>query len=101
MRLMTNLTDAIGHYLVCWLVSIGLDSIPEGAVVRWRVRVNLHFILFFFFIDQIMCLSLYLMKGKKMKWRTLLSHVIYGTFNTKTYFLIVLGCMHHVGHDLD
>eukprot|EP00927_Polykrikos_kofoidii_P053904 TRINITY_DN48427_c0_g1_i1.p1 TRINITY_DN48427_c0_g1~~TRINITY_DN48427_c0_g1_i1.p1 ORF type:complete len:604 (-),score=72.55 TRINITY_DN48427_c0_g1_i1:122-1690(-) len=99
-RLLTNLSDCLLHYslnlvvaIVCWL----------WAEVRagWpKLVVNPSFVVVFFTVDFVLNLFVYARTAEKWEARRLATHILYGTFNTKTYFVVVLGCLYGMEFDL-
>lgn len=103
-RLMTNLSDCIMHYLFTALalaaVLITLQRFPQGHggamldfVSFHKVRVDTTFVVVFFVTDFVANLYHYLASSEAFGLQRLMTHIAYGSFNTKTYFVVVLGCL--------
>mmetsp|Transcript_62596 Transcript_62596/g.146901 ORF Transcript_62596/g.146901 Transcript_62596/m.146901 type:complete len:535 (-) Transcript_62596:114-1718(-) len=89
-RLLTNVSDCLLHYACSAVAAIALSWLD----VSWPIlRIDTTFMAVFFTVDFLLNLLVYWLTSESFGLRRLLVHIVYGTFNTKTYFLVVLGCL--------
>lgn len=113
MRFGTNMGDAVLHYLVAVFVGLVLAPLVRAAlsfgVVQlfgfpllsyFTIKLGLNFTITFLATDFLLNSLVYWHTSERFGIRRLLKHVFYGTFNTKTYFLVVLGVLQNVEIDL-
>lgn len=97
-RMQTNISDCILHYVCCGLVAVVLAA---TGVSTWcpHITINTYFIVLFFTIDFVLNIVVHMNTSETFgPWRMAI-HIVYGTFNTKTYFVVVLGCL--LGFQID
>eukprot|EP00931_Biecheleriopsis_adriatica_P100989 TRINITY_DN76218_c0_g1_i1.p1 TRINITY_DN76218_c0_g1~~TRINITY_DN76218_c0_g1_i1.p1 ORF type:complete len:610 (+),score=105.65 TRINITY_DN76218_c0_g1_i1:76-1830(+) len=101
-RLLTNVSDCVLHYSCSALAALALAGATlllkaaTGAYLTLptvTITIGSRFLLAFFSIDFILNVVVHLNTSESFGLRRMAVHVIYGTFNTKTYFLVVLGCL--------
>mmetsp|Transcript_125687 Transcript_125687/g.222726 ORF Transcript_125687/g.222726 Transcript_125687/m.222726 type:complete len:429 (-) Transcript_125687:71-1357(-) len=100
MRFGTNGLDCVLHYLlnaatVC--IAHVLGSWWPGLVL---VRFDGRFLLTFLAVDFALNLILYFSVNESFGSARLLKHILYGTFNTKMYFIVVIGVLNGIECDL-
>ena len=101
MRFCTNGLDCVFHYIVNALVVLTLKHAPFAAVVpSLTFAIDFNFAVSFFLIDFILNCIVYSTSSEPFGPKRFLKHVIYGTLNTKTYFLIVFASLSGLQVDL-
>jgi len=91
-RLQTNVSDCILHYVCCGLVAAALDATD---ITSWspHLTIDIYFISIFFITDFVLNVIVHMNTSESFgPWRMAI-HIVYGTFNTKTYFVVVFGCL--------
>eukprot|EP00750_Incisomonas_marina_P018185 INCI2745.1.p1 GENE.INCI2745.1~~INCI2745.1.p1 ORF type:complete len:382 (+),score=52.80 INCI2745.1:98-1243(+) len=94
MRLGTNLLDFLVHYL-CNAVAAGLVAFATGgagsrlSLSLFDARVAAGFLA----LDFLANLAVYWRVSEPFGFWRLLKHIVYGTLNTKTYFLVVFALL--------
>eukprot|EP00421_Protoceratium_reticulatum_P006861 CAMPEP_0168363316 /NCGR_PEP_ID=MMETSP0228-20121227/3627_1 /TAXON_ID=133427 /ORGANISM="Protoceratium reticulatum, Strain CCCM 535 (=CCMP 1889)" /LENGTH=587 /DNA_ID=CAMNT_0008376037 /DNA_START=184 /DNA_END=1947 /DNA_ORIENTATION=+ len=103
-RLLTNLSDCILHYAINGLmVFVVLYAAPAAGVSlfgTYKIKFGITYVVSFFVVDFIANLYHYLATSERFGCGRLLTHILYGSFNTKTYFVVVLGCVFGLEVDL-
>ena len=95
LRFGTNASDAILHYSINIMVGLTIQQFTSWLpFCSMTFTISRNFIIFFFVFDFILNLFVYVQVSDTFEPRRLLKHIAYGSFNTKTYFLIVLGCLY-------
>lgn len=99
-RLLTNFSDCLVHYTLNALVA--LACAPLIAACPWlpKISVGPLFIAAFFLIDFALNMAVYFHTSESLGFPRLMKHIVYGSFNTKTYFVAVLGCLYGLEFDL-
>jgi hypothetical protein len=101
LRFGTNAFDALLHYSINIIIGLFAQQsntfLPSYLFTSFTLGKE--FIFLFFFIDFILNLFVYFQVSEKFQFQRLLKHIVYGTFNTKTYFLIVFACIFN--HKID
>ena len=91
MRFGTNAPDCALHYLcsalAAALVSAASPALPRGLVASLRVTLDERFAAAFFLVDLALSFLVYFQTSERFGAARLLKHIVYGTFNTKTYRL--------------
>ena len=95
-RLGTNASDCVLHYICNGIASAVVSSLGGAGLLTFTM--NGRFALGFFIVDFLLNLIVYLRASEPFGAARLLKHIAYGSFNTKTYFLVVLGIL--VGYDV-
>lgn len=90
MRFGTNASDIAFHYVCNVVASLLVCLITNGEGTGLSFEINWTFFVGFFVIDFILNLIVYLQVSERFRFARLLKHAVYGTLNTKTYFLVVL-----------
>jgi len=98
-RLLTNGSDCLLHYCCCLLVAAFLAIGPSSGST-WTLTLDRNFMVAFLSMDFVLNCLVYYISSEAFGWRRLLVHVAYGSFNTKTYFLVVLGSLYGYRFDL-
>ncbi|CAK0842889.1 unnamed protein product [Prorocentrum cordatum] len=91
-RLCTNISDCVFHYLLNLIAVLLVSAVP--ALPSTSLNFGMPFVVLFFAIDFLLNLFVYWRTSEAFGPRRLCMHILYGTFNTKTYFVVVLGCLH-------
>jgi len=99
-RLFTNLSDCIIHYALNALVLLACAPLLAASPWQFRVKINMVFVIAFFVIDFALNMFVYFRTAESWSAGRLAKHIAYGTFNTKTYFVVVLGCSYGLEFDL-
>lgn len=103
-RLLTNVSDCIFHYIcnalvmlcLTWLITFsGADGLPKWQ----KLTISPTFAAAFFVIDFAANVFVHMRTSEEFGFSRMLWHVVYGTFNTKTYFVVVFGCL--LGLEMD
>jgi len=106
MRFLTNASDFVVHYvlnaLMFLLVVLALFVVrrPDSFGTLPKISVDLYFVAWFFILDFCANMYHYMLSSEGFGLQRLLVHIFYGSFNTKTYFVIVLGCLFGIKFDL-
>jgi len=100
MRLGTNIWDCLLHYTVNLLVSFCVLSLTSGSGSGIRVSIGTNFAVLFLTGDFLLNLFVYLRASESFGPRRLLKHILYGSFNTKSYFAVVLSTLWGLEIDL-
>lgn len=91
-RLLTNGSDCLLHYICSLCVAALLHA---AGAFYWlpTVTIDATFMVAFFSIDFVLNCLVYYLSSERFGAQRLLLHVVYGSFNTKTYFLVVFGSL--------
>ena len=103
LRFGTNAFDAVMHYTINGCVGYALSQSygSSGPSTHgWCFTISTAFVLSFFIVDFLLNLFVYAQVSDTFHAKRLLKHIVYGTFNTKTYFLVVLGCVYQQKVDI-
>jgi len=101
-RLLTNVSDCVLHYACSFIAAEALSSIARALPIGLKsptVTIDVYFLACFFIVDFLLNVLVHMNTSESFGFRRMASHVVYGTFNTKTYFLVVLGAL--LGFELD
>eukprot|EP00929_Paragymnodinium_shiwhaense_P124127 TRINITY_DN9907_c0_g1_i1.p1 TRINITY_DN9907_c0_g1~~TRINITY_DN9907_c0_g1_i1.p1 ORF type:complete len:570 (-),score=90.76 TRINITY_DN9907_c0_g1_i1:411-2120(-) len=98
-RLLTNFADCVVHYALNGLVAYAWSYYVPTALVL-KIVFTSNFVIGFFVVDFILNLFVYFRVAEQWAISRLLKHMAYGTFNTKTYFVVVFGCLYLFEFDL-
>lgn len=90
MRLGTNASDIAFHYICNALAALFIRWATNGAGTGFYIEVNWRFFLSFFVADFLLNLLVYFQVSEHFRFTCLVKHAVFGTMNTKTYFLVVL-----------
>ena len=94
MRFGTNFFDALLHYTINILVGLCTRQwMPTAMRDATSCTIGTTCVVAFFAVDFVLSLFVYWQASDAFGTRRLLKHIGYGTFNTKTYFLVVFGCL--------
>ena len=98
-RFCTNGLDCVFHYVVNAAICIALHLLPlEFPSVSFTLDFD--FAVTFFAIDFFLNCLIYFTSSQLFCFKRFLEHVVYGTLNTKTYFLIVFASLSGLEVDL-
>lgn len=89
-RITSLFFDIAMHYSVNAICLLGLS---RAAIEGPKLVFDWKFICAFFAIDFILCLLLYLRNSEPLGVVRLTKSISYGTFNAKSYFFVVFGCL--------
>lgn len=97
-RFLTNVSDCLLHYACSFVVALAfvLTGHNRGPMMTIDTRFVVGFLSIDFFLN---CL-VYVVTSERFGAQRLLLHAAYGTFNTKTYFFVVLGSLFGYRFDL-
>jgi len=105
MRFCTNGPEAVMHYAINFIVGGSFAYFKthilskESLIVQFDdcdfgcLSITWHFLLIFLGVDFVLNLIVYLSVSENFGFFRLLKHITYGTFNTKMYYIVVLGCL--------
>jgi sterol desaturase/sphingolipid hydroxylase (fatty acid hydroxylase superfamily) len=86
MRFLTNVSEFATHFIINFAIGyLFQDLSPE-------LEINSHFIVTFLAVDFVANTIIYALESKKAA--NLLGHIVWGTFNTKTYQIVVFLCVY-------
>ena len=88
MKLATYGLEGVVHY--SFAMSVGPFL---GGQIGPVIAVNAISVGLFFVVDQLLNLVIYLCFAERLPLSTLVRHVVYGTANTKLYYVVVFGCL--------
>ena len=88
LRLQTNWLDAAFHYAINALAA---KLICQISLPKLTFTLNLRFLLWFLAIDFVLNVIVYISTSQSFGAKRLMKHILYGTYNTKTYFVVVIG----------
>lgn len=100
MRFCTNGTDCVFHYLLNACVLLTRFALQDWWPTLGVIRIDSRFTMAFLLVDFVLNLAVYLSVNESFGVLRLFKHIIYGTFNTKTYFVVVLGALCGLEYDL-
>ncbi|GMI06433.1 hypothetical protein TrVE_jg8391 [Triparma verrucosa] len=92
LRFCTNGMDCIFHYLINVLVCVLLNAVPF-EVPTFIFTIDANFAVGFFAVDFVLNCLVYFSSSEPFGFKRFLKHVLYGTLNTKTYFLIIFSSL--------
>lgn len=95
-RLLTNVSDCLLHYACSAVAAVVLLALGLSLPT---IRIDATFLVAFLLVDFVLNLMVYTFTSERFGPCRLLIHIAYGTFNTKTYFLVVMGCLR--GYELN
>ena len=100
LRLLTNASDALFHYVLnaaaAFAIRRAADSVAAASssgAPQVIVTLDGKFLALFLLADFFLNLVVYFSASKPFGAKKLLKHIAFGTFNTKTYFIVVVGCL--------
>jgi sterol desaturase/sphingolipid hydroxylase (fatty acid hydroxylase superfamily) len=100
LRFCTNAMDCLVHYgIVCMSVML-VDTATAGKGSGCTICLNEAFALAFLGLDFCLNLLTYLRVSESFHPVRLLKHIAFGTFNTKTYYIVVFGVLAGLEVDL-
>mmetsp|Transcript_23754 Transcript_23754/g.51896 ORF Transcript_23754/g.51896 Transcript_23754/m.51896 type:complete len:565 (+) Transcript_23754:53-1747(+) len=102
-RLFTNFSDCLIHYALNFAAILLLAPIlpyVRRLPITTTFAISPLFVVAFFVIDFFLNLLVYVRTAERWTATRLLKHIVYGTFNTKTYFVVVLGCLYELEFDI-
>jgi len=99
LRFGTNAPDCVLHYAINALVAFLAYSMGSYWPSIGVLRFDATFAIIFVVADFVLNLVVYLQVSEAFGMKRLLVHMAYGTFNTKTYFAVVIGTL--CGFEID
>mmetsp|Transcript_25561 Transcript_25561/g.51018 ORF Transcript_25561/g.51018 Transcript_25561/m.51018 type:complete len:429 (+) Transcript_25561:169-1455(+) len=99
MRFCTNGLDCVFHYIINTFVVLALNHAPF-QVPSLSFILDFKFAVGFFLFDFLLNCIIYSTSSEPFGSKRFLKHVVYGTLNTKTYFLIVFASLSGLQVDL-
>lgn len=99
-RLLTNISECLFHYSLNAAVSLALLPFLAALPALPKLTLDSNFIAVFLIADFFLNLFVYFNTSENFGVRRLAVHIAYGTFNTKTYFVVVLGCLYGLQLDI-
>eukprot|EP00928_Gymnodinium_smaydae_P037922 TRINITY_DN26269_c1_g2_i1.p1 TRINITY_DN26269_c1_g2~~TRINITY_DN26269_c1_g2_i1.p1 ORF type:complete len:545 (+),score=82.84 TRINITY_DN26269_c1_g2_i1:63-1697(+) len=99
-RLFTNLSDCILHYAFNAVTAVVCARALSSSTWKMSLIMDVRFVTLFFCLDFGLNMFVYMRTAERWSVSRLLKHMAYGTFNTKTYFVIVFGCLYGLEVDL-